>query len=1063
MNTLTRSLLPMAVAATLAACGGGGYGGDDGGNNPPPPPPVTLADGQFVLERIEGLGIHATGTNDSATDAEGKFKFVVGQDAQLFVGDATNRLVVGTVTPTQVPNGVAVLGLQDVKEVQNDKDQVLGNILVLLRALDADGDPTNGVKIDAAANAAAAAAVTGGKTVNFDQDAAAFAADPVIAAVLADLNRQLGDAKAALLDFTELFPQSRSSSIALTSDNTRVVVANRQKASVSVIRVRDANGADAEQRLAEVTVGKEPRFVAISPDDKRAFVTSAVAGTMSAIDLTLQQPALVGAPVDVGIEPRGIAVTPNGTYAFIANHTVGDVTIVRLSNMQVAGKVHTGGNPLAVVITNDGDKNDDDERVFVTRLFGELIDPARPDGFDDAKQGVIDTFTVGEAVAGTPQIAQLHLAPLASGFNADRRQFCTKTREALEVGVGAEKVIFFNSGADGVPDDPDNNNLANETFCPDVDSDNAAIDGPIQKVPQKVYPNMLFSALVRGRQLYVPNIGASPEPPVRFNVNVQGLVGVIDRTQGAAGAENPALTLNLNSQVVKEKQPLPPADKETLDRVFLNDLVAVEADRIGRNFLFVSRGGNYVLRASLDATGKLNILDGSAQPKAQRLQTGNMPTGVVMSSDAKRAYANNEINTSVTALDLEHNVVLKRDIDSSTPPAPGSQEHRNLVGKLVFFTALGVPDVLDTTNDGQFDVALRDIDPLKNRGKASDNGWSSCSSCHDDGHSDNVTWIFETGPRQTIPLEGMFTHDVPDVAGRLLDQRVLNWSAVRGSNTDFNANSIGIQGGKGFATETQTGDHTGFVFNHGPIFGVSDSLDALQEWVTTVRAPIVPQLANATAGRAVFEEHCSSCHGGAKWTKSQTLPLFERQPATNSGLLAMFPQNPIGVGFFDVGGVKPFDADVAVNGPQLLSINGAQGALKILDDVGTFTAANAPGGELEIRGAAAVGTKDTTPGVQSTQGFGAFGVAGFNSPSLLGLSLSAPYFHDGSAQTLEAVAGRHRITSPDGQGGTITATIAETLSQQELTDVLNFVRTIDDNTPKFDSATDAFILENPAP
>ena len=160
MNTLTRSLLPMAVAATLAACGGGGYGGDDGGNNPPPPPPVTLADGQFVLERIEGLGIHANGTDDSATDAEGKFKFVVGQDAQLFVGDATNRLVVGTVTPTEVPNGVATVGLQDLKEVANDKDQVLGNILVLLRALDGDGDPTNGVQIDAAANAAAAAAVT---------------------------------------------------------------------------------------------------------------------------------------------------------------------------------------------------------------------------------------------------------------------------------------------------------------------------------------------------------------------------------------------------------------------------------------------------------------------------------------------------------------------------------------------------------------------------------------------------------------------------------------------------------------------------------------------------------------------------------------------------------------------------------------------------------------------------------------------------------------------------------------------------------------------------------------
>ena len=38
---------------------------------------------------------------------------------------------------------------------------------------------------------------------------------------------------------------------------------------------------------------------------------------------------------------------------------------------------------------------------------------------------------------------------------------------------------------------------------------------------------MLFGALVRGPLLYVPNVGAQPEPPVRFNVNVQGLVGVL--------------------------------------------------------------------------------------------------------------------------------------------------------------------------------------------------------------------------------------------------------------------------------------------------------------------------------------------------------------------------------------------------------------------------------------------------------------------------------------------------------------------------------------------------------
>ena len=41
----------------------------------------------------------------------------------------------------------------------------------------------------------------------------------------------------------------------------------------------------------------------------------------------------------------------------------------------------------------------------------------------------------------------------------------------------------------------------------------------------------------------------------------------------------------------------------------------------------------------------------------------------------------------------------------------------------------------------------------------------------------------------------MFSKQNPD------DQRLLNWSAVRGSNTDFNANSRATQGGCGFASD----------------------------------------------------------------------------------------------------------------------------------------------------------------------------------------------------------------------------------------------------------------------
>ena len=355
---------------------------------------------------------------------------------------------------------------------------------------------------------------------------------------------------------------------------------------------------------------------------------------------------------------------------------------------------------------------------------------------------------------------------------------------------------YFNSGPDGT-NGTGAAQLAKETFCPDVASANIDVAGPIGRVAQKTYPNMLFGALLRGPNLYVPNVGAQPEPPVNFNTNVQALVGVLSTV---INAETP-FSVNLNTYVPKEATPASPTT--SLDKLFLNDIVAMDADKSGKNFLIVSRGGNYVIRATIGTDFKLTTLD--ANNVARRFQTGNLPSGVVMARSGLRAYVNNELNTSISALNLQDNTVIARDIESSAPPAPGTQAHRNLVGKLAFFTALGIPDKLDNTGDGQFDVALRDINPLANRGKASNNAWSSCASCHDDGHSDNVTWIFETGPRQTIPLEGTFARNNLD------DQRILNWSAVRGSNTDFNNNARGIQGGVGFATNVDGSrqDHAG--------------------------------------------------------------------------------------------------------------------------------------------------------------------------------------------------------------------------------------------------------------
>lgn len=816
---------------------------------------------------------------------------------------------------------------------------------------------------------------------------------------------------------------TQSSSIALTSDDRRIVVVNREADSASIIAVRDANGNDTQDMVAEVAVGAEPRYVAISPDDQYAFISNAEDSSISVIDMA-QTPPAVTRTIRVGVEPRGIAFTPNGQYALVANHTSGNVSVIDTKRLDVINTVTTGGNPMAVAISNDGDNDDTDEKIHVTRFFAELIDADRPDGFDDAKQGVIDVFSVAQAVDEDAEVdvAQILLKPMTdSGFTNDRRQFCLKTRLALQE---SGEVNFFNA-----PNISRNGGgaerLANTTFCPDNDSTDATPESPIANTRQGVYPNLIAALMLRNNTLYAPNIGVQPEPPVFFENNVQGLVSTFDMSNAQD------ISVNINAQIQLEARP--DIEAGSLQRVFASDLVAIAANAAGTDFLLVSRGGSYVLRAGLDAQKQLTI---NAPANVIRYQTGSMPTGVVMSSDGTRAYTNNEINRSVTAIDLAANTVLTRDIHASAPPAPGTVEHRIEVGKLAFFTALGIPDTLDTENsDAQFDIAIRDIIPAEYRGKASNSGWSSCASCHEDGRSDNVTWIFPTGPVQTVPMEGTFANN------DITDQRILNWNGVRGSITDFNNNSRAVQGGRGFATDVNGVDRTSEIFNHGVTEGISDALDAMTAWTTTIRALNMPKPDETFPSRRaadIFQANCASCHGGVKWTKSSILP-YQKNPT--------FAVNPIGAEFVN-GPVLPLDQRLSVMASTIVSFvdeNVSTEPLTFQDDVGTFT-----NDQLSIRGAGAVAG-------QSTLGFPALGATGFNTPSLLGVGYHSPYLHDGSAADLQTVFERHAMSDKN------PAKIAEVLSAEEQAILIEFLRSIDDNTPIFASATDNFLQAGGAP
>jgi hypothetical protein len=64
---------------------------------------------------------------------------------------------------------------------------------------------------------------------------------------------------------TTLSTPSQSTTIALTSNDRRLVIVNREANSLTILRVRNAEGRDINVKVAEIAVGLEPRCVALIP------------------------------------------------------------------------------------------------------------------------------------------------------------------------------------------------------------------------------------------------------------------------------------------------------------------------------------------------------------------------------------------------------------------------------------------------------------------------------------------------------------------------------------------------------------------------------------------------------------------------------------------------------------------------------------------------------------------------------------------------------------------------------------------------------------------------------
>jgi YVTN family beta-propeller protein len=196
---------------------------------------------------------------------------------------------------------------------------------------------------------------------------------------------------------------SRSTSIAVTQQDTRVIMVNPQANSASLFETAT------DALVAEIPTGREPSSVVIHPDDTRAFVANTADATIVRIDgLDGASPA-IGATLEVGSEPTGLALSPSGARLYVAEFAEGRVSVIDTATMTEIGAVAAPHNPRGIAITNDGDQDDDDELLIVPEFFGE---PVGEEGTDASRQARVRIYSLADGAGTTP----IQFAPFDSGF-----------------------------------------------------------------------------------------------------------------------------------------------------------------------------------------------------------------------------------------------------------------------------------------------------------------------------------------------------------------------------------------------------------------------------------------------------------------------------------------------------------------------------------------------------------------------------------------------------------------------------------------------------------------------
>ncbi len=808
---------------------------------------------------------------------------------------------------------------------------------------------------------------------------------------------------------------TNGSAVVLSADGTFAVAVNRTANSVSVFRL--SLGTTPPTAMTPTTIAipdSEPWQVVLSNDENTAYVALRRSGQLAVINNLRTTPTL-GMRVAVGSEPTGVAISPLGQRVFVANWSDGTVTALNTSDLMVAARID--------------------------------LNPAL------AASGMLGTVTARPALAHPRALV---VTNNGNGLDTDETLYVTEffsqaRTDSLPVAdatfdVGRQGVIYRVSLGDNAVGAP-------ITLAPTANTGFNDSAGNVTGC----FPNQLNAIAVANGRAYVTGVCTSPRGPTgpvtrmdnsvdpsNFKTQIHGAVWAVDTAMNRE-VVGEGLLLTRAFQARYDANMVP--DNATRRIPLLpNDIAFVPGSRIA---YLTAYGSDAAFRLDLTNATAPAVGSGTSLHFIDLAPMGRLPVGIAV-RDNMRALVINESTRNLTLVDL--GLQAAASVTASAPTPTGDELERN-TGRRLFVTGLGRWSL---------------------RGQA----WNSCESCHPDGQTDNVTWFFARGPRQTTSLDGSY--------GPTGAQRVFNWTAIFDEVHDFELNTRGNSGGVGAvvhrnndgATPPVVGNPDRIIFdgtaavapqvatatNQAGLNGAVRSMmpgtagsnavrstlrdwEEIEAWMRTVRAPNAPSNLNpadVNAGRALFiANNCAGCHGTSSWTVSRrfwtpseaTNGVMGTLRTTRYVLPAGFPAalNP-------PANNVPRDAALRFDIPAMA---GAQDQINcVLRNVGTFPAMLATGQP----GIAPAGVQVRE--VRADMATAAQGATGFNPPALVGMMVGAPYLHAGNARTLEETfsntfAAHHQAFAAnflvDGAG-----------RAEQLRQIVAFVLSIDDSTTAVD-------------